>query len=115
MRFVATTARMTSRHSLACCVERKIKLVHIQPDKPTQNAHVESFHGRLREECLTVRWFQNLFDARPPMGGSPDKSGAAILVSMPDPKAYGCDAPSRTMYGKRQSSNRGQNHGHAPK
>jgi Integrase core domain len=28
------------------------------------NAHVESFHGRLREECLRVSWFQNLFDAR---------------------------------------------------
>jgi putative transposase len=39
-------------------------LVHIQPGKPTQNAHVESFHGRLREECLPVSWFQNLFDAR---------------------------------------------------
>ncbi len=25
---------------------------------------VESFHGRLREECLRVSWFQNLFDAR---------------------------------------------------
>ena len=25
---------------------------------------VESFHGRLREECLHVSWFQNLFDAR---------------------------------------------------
>jgi putative transposase len=44
--------------------ERQIELVHIQPGKPTQNAHVESFHGRLREECLTVSWFQNLFDAR---------------------------------------------------
>jgi len=32
--------------------------------KPTQNARVESFHGRLREECLAVSWFQNLFDAR---------------------------------------------------
>ena len=32
--------------------------------KPTQNAHVESFHGRLREECLRVSWFNNLFDAR---------------------------------------------------
>ena len=32
--------------------------------KPTQNARVESFHGRLREECLSVSWFQNLFDAR---------------------------------------------------
>jgi len=55
---------LTSRHFLAWCVERRIELVHIQPGKPTQNAHVESFHGRLREECLTVSWFQNLFDAR---------------------------------------------------
>jgi len=55
---------LTSRHFLAWCVERQIELIHIQPGKPTQNAHVESFHGRLREECLTVSWFQNLFDAR---------------------------------------------------
>jgi len=45
-------------------VERQIELVHIQPGKPTQNAHVESFHERLREECLALSWFQNLFDAR---------------------------------------------------
>src|SRR5207302_2690427 len=32
--------------------------------KPVENAHVESFHGRLREECLRVSWFRNLFDAR---------------------------------------------------
>ena len=55
---------LTSRHFLVWCVERKIELVHIQPGKPTQNARVESFHGRLRDECLTVSWFQNLFDAR---------------------------------------------------
>jgi len=55
---------LTSRHFLAWCVERQIELVHIQPGKPTQNAHVESFHGRLREECLALSWFQNLFDAR---------------------------------------------------
>ena len=56
---------LTSRHFLAWCVERQIELVlHIQPGKPTQNARVESFHGRLREECLAVSWFQNLFDAR---------------------------------------------------
>lgn len=28
------------------------------------NAYVESFHGRLRDECLNVSWFWNLFDAR---------------------------------------------------
>src|SRR5512146_580668 len=46
------------------CVERKIELVHIQPGKPVQNGRLESFHARLREECLRVSWFQNLFDAR---------------------------------------------------
>ena len=55
---------LTSRHFLAWCLERQIELVHIQPGKPTQNAQVESFHGRLREECLRVSWFENLFDAR---------------------------------------------------
>ena len=55
---------LTSRHFLAWCVERQIELVHIQPGKPTQNARIESFHGRMREECLAVSWFQNLFDAR---------------------------------------------------
>lgn len=55
---------LTSRHFLAWAIENKVELVHIQPGKPTQNAYVESFHGRLREECLRVSWFQNLFDAR---------------------------------------------------
>jgi Integrase core domain len=59
---------LTSRHFLAWCVERHIELIHIQPGKPTQNAHVESFHGRLQEECLRVSWFQNLFDARKKIG-----------------------------------------------
>jgi putative transposase len=55
---------LTSRHFLAWALEWQIELRHIQPGKPTQNAHVESFHGRLREECLRVNWFKNLFDAR---------------------------------------------------
>jgi putative transposase len=55
---------LTSRHFLAWCIERQIELVHIQPGKPTQNGRVESFNGRLREECLNLSWFQNLFDAR---------------------------------------------------
>lgn len=55
---------LTSRHFLAWALERKIDLVHIQPGKPTQNAYVESFNSKLREECLRVSWFQNLFEAR---------------------------------------------------
>jgi len=59
---------MSSRHYLAWAIERKIDAVHIQPGKPTQNAHVESFHGRLRDECLNVSWFWNLWDARRKIG-----------------------------------------------
>lgn len=55
---------MTSRHYLAWFAERKIAAIHIQPGKPMQNGHVESFHGRLRDECLNTNWFWNLWDAR---------------------------------------------------
>jgi putative transposase len=55
---------LTSRHFLAWALEWKIDLRHIQPGRPMQNGHVESFHGRLREECLRTHWFKNLFDAR---------------------------------------------------
>ncbi len=55
---------LTGRHFLAWCLERRIELLHIRPGRPTENGRVESFHGRLREECLNVSWFQNLFDAR---------------------------------------------------
>ncbi|MCL5263293.1 MAG: IS3 family transposase [Acidobacteria bacterium] len=55
---------LTSRHFLAWALDRKVDLIHIQPGKPTQNGYVESFNGKLREECLRVSWFQNLFEAR---------------------------------------------------
>jgi len=55
---------LTSRHFLAWCIERQIELVHIQPGRPMQNGQVESFHGKLRDECLRVSWFANLFEAR---------------------------------------------------
>jgi hypothetical protein len=54
----------TSRHFLAWCAQKKIELVHIQPGRPMQNGHVESFNGRFRDECLNANWFVNLADAR---------------------------------------------------
>jgi putative transposase len=54
----------TSRHFLAWCEKRKIRLIHIQPGKPMQNGLVESFNGRFRDECLNANWFLNLADAR---------------------------------------------------
>lgn len=55
---------LTSRHFLAWNLEKKINLIHTQPGRPTQNGYVESFNGKLREECLRINWFQNLFEAR---------------------------------------------------
>jgi putative transposase len=54
----------TSRAFLAWGLDRRVEQIHIRPGKPIENAHVESFNGRLREECLNVSWFRNLFDAR---------------------------------------------------
>jgi putative transposase len=54
---------LTSRTSWPETLEWQIELRHIQPGKPTHNAHIESFHGQLQEECLRVSWFTNLFDA----------------------------------------------------
>ena len=54
----------TSRRMLGWTEERKINLIHIQPGRPMQNGHVESFHGRLRDECLNANWFRTLNDVR---------------------------------------------------
>ena len=41
-----------------------ISLRLIEPGKPNQNAYVESFNGRLRDECLNEHWFTSLAHAR---------------------------------------------------
>ena len=43
---------------------RNVKLLHIQPGKPVQNAFIESFNGTFRDECLNQHWFTSLRDAR---------------------------------------------------
>lgn len=44
--------------------ERGIRIDFSRPGNPTDNATVESFNGRLREECLNENWFMSLEDAR---------------------------------------------------
>jgi putative transposase len=41
-----------------------VTLRPIEPGKPNQNAYVESFNGRLRDECLNEHWFTSLTHAR---------------------------------------------------
>jgi putative transposase len=44
--------------------ERGVQLRFIDPGKPVQNAWIESFNGRLRDECLNEHWFVSVADAR---------------------------------------------------
>jgi putative transposase len=41
-----------------------VQLDFIRPGKPVENAFIESFNGRLRDECLNVHQFVSLDDAR---------------------------------------------------
>jgi transposase InsO family protein len=43
---------------------RGVRLFLIQPGKPNQNAYIESFNGRLRDECLNEHWFVSLAYAK---------------------------------------------------
>lgn len=43
---------------------RGVQLDFIRPGKPVENACIESFNGRLRDECLTVHQFASLAEAQ---------------------------------------------------
>src|SRR4029077_15792747 len=44
--------------------ERGVTLRLIEPGKPNQNAYIESFNSRLRDECLNEHWFTSLAHAQ---------------------------------------------------
>lgn len=54
----------TSNHFDEWAYRAKVALDFIQPGRPTENGHIESFNGRLRDECLNVNWFASLEEAR---------------------------------------------------
>jgi len=44
--------------------ENGVQLRFITPGKPAENGYIESFNGRLRDECLNENWFVNLAQAK---------------------------------------------------
>jgi len=42
----------------------RVVQLFIQPGKPMQNGYVESFNGKLRDECLNEHWFRSVGEAR---------------------------------------------------
>ncbi len=55
---------MTSIHFLDWARRNDIGIEYIQPGKPVQNAYIESFNGRIRDECLNEEVFLDLADAK---------------------------------------------------
>ena len=55
---------LTSRALDQWAYERGVRLRFIDPGKPQQNGYIESFNGKLRDECLNEHWFLSLPHAR---------------------------------------------------
>jgi transposase InsO family protein len=81
---------LTSCDFLAWCIERKIEMAHIQPGRPMQNGHVESFHGKLRDECLRVSWFGKSI-----RGAAEDRSVAERVQRRSPAQQFGVSDASR--------------------
>lgn len=52
------------RAMLTWAHQHQVALRLIEPGKPNQNAFIESFNGRFRDECLNEHWFLNLEHAK---------------------------------------------------
>jgi putative transposase len=55
---------LTSKQVDQWATSQGVQLEFIEPGKPIQNAVMESFNGRFRDECLNQYWFTSLADAR---------------------------------------------------
>ncbi len=55
---------LTSLAMLAWAAKHRVQLHYIEPGKPTQNAFIESFNGKFRDECLNDNIFTSLAQAR---------------------------------------------------
>ena len=62
--FLRRGTEFTSNAILAFADKRKVDWHYIAPGKPTQNAFIESFNGRLRDELLNETLFPSLAHAR---------------------------------------------------
>jgi putative transposase len=54
----------TSNHFDAWAYAKGIEMNFIRPGRPVENALIESFNGKLRDECLNASWFETLEEAK---------------------------------------------------
>lgn len=54
----------TGKHFQQWAQQRGVHIEYIEPGKPMDNAFIESFNGKFRDECLNENWFLNLKHAQ---------------------------------------------------
>jgi putative transposase len=104
-----------------------VRLMLTQPGKPTQNAYIESFNGKFRNECLNEHWFTSLEHARAVIGAwrrdysevrphgaignqTPAHLAAALRETgcLRQPKLRAVRSPTRTLQSSAWHQDRGQ-------
>jgi len=70
------------------------------------NGHVESFHGKLRDECLNTSWFRNLFDARKQIAAwkrdyNEQRPHSSLQYQTPAEFAKSVSSPSTLLHNRR--------------
>ena len=97
-------SEFTGRVLEAWAMQHGVDLCFIRPGRPVENGFIESFNGRLRDECLNVEWFGSLHLAREklaqwreqynfkrPHSALDDQTPATFASSYQSPAA--CSAP----------------------
>jgi putative transposase len=62
--FVDNGSEFSGRMLDLWAYRHKVRIDFSRPGKPTDNGHVETFNGSLRDECLNVHWFASMAEAR---------------------------------------------------
>ena len=78
----------TSRAMFGWSERTGVRLRFIEPGKPTDNAYIEAFNSKFRQECLDAHWFLTLADAREKMEAwrrfyNEDRPHSAIGYNVP--------------------------------
>jgi putative transposase len=96
---------MVSLAMLRWATEHRVRLHHIAPGKPVQNAFIESFNGRLRDECLNEHDFASLFEVHRVLADWRDQYNQkrphkALGWRTPEEcaRSFSITSPSETLY-----------------
>ena len=54
----------TSKAMMEWSLDHHVDHIFTDPGHPIQNGYIESFNGKLRDECLNQNWFNNLYETR---------------------------------------------------